>query len=489
MSHSFVTRTSIIAALVATRWTFAAEVPVGSAADVEKALTSAKPGDVLVMNDGEWKDQVINVAAKGTKDQPITLRAKTPGKVKLLGDSRIVLAGDHCVVSGVFFGESTSTEPAVAFAGNDNRFTDSAIVAQDRGGKWIHFQKGQRNRLDHCYFEGHKPADVTLQVEIDEQTPNEARIDHNHFGPRPPLGKNGGETIRIGYSWAQNRVAKTLVEHNLFDRCDGEVEIISSKATDATMRYNTFRDCEGTITLRHGGRCTVDGNFFFGRADGKSGGIRVIGAGHTIINNYFENVGPTAGGVIALTTGMREPKPTEYQHVNGALIAFNTIVNSGLPYVRLDSGYRPDRQQDVLPKDVIVANNLLVAGPSAAKGETQTFVQGQEGPGFKWVGNIGFGAEAGKTGSAANGVKLADAKLQKGEDAVLRPAGDSPVRDAAAGDFATIKTDIDGQARAGKKDVGADEVSDEKKANRPLAPGDVGPSWMKSPRDAAGGAE
>jgi poly(beta-D-mannuronate) lyase len=413
----------------------------------------------------------------------------SPGKVKLLGNSGIVLAGDHCVVSGVFFGESTSTEPALAFTGNDNRFTDAAIVAQDRGGKWIHFQKGQRNRLDHCYIEGHKPADVTLQVEIDEQTPNEARIDHNHFGPRPPLGKNGGETIRVGYSGQQSRVSKTLIEHNLFDRCDGEVEIISSKCTGSTYRYNTFRDCEGTITLRHGGHCTVDGNFFFGRADGKSGGIRVIGAGHTIINNYFENVGPTAGGVIALTTGMREPKPTEYQHVNGALIAFNTIVNSGLPYVRLDSGYRPDRLQDVLPNDIVVANNLFLASPSAAKGEAQTFVQGQEGPGFKWVGNVAFGAEVGKAGSAANGLKLVDAKLQKGDDGVYRAAADSPVRDAAEGDFTKIEKDVDGQPRAGKKDVGADEISEEKKANKPLTAGDVGPSWMKPPRGAAGGAE
>jgi len=183
-----------------------AERAVGSAADIEKAMADVKPGDVLVMNDGEWKDQRIKLTASGTKDQPITLRAKTPGKAKLVGDSGIVFAGDHCVVSGVLFGESASTESAVAFVGSDNRFTDSAIVAPDRGGKWVHFQKGQRNRIDHCYLEGHKPQDVTLQVEIDEKTPNEARIDHNHFGPRPPLGKNGGETIRVGYSGQQDRV-------------------------------------------------------------------------------------------------------------------------------------------------------------------------------------------------------------------------------------------------------------------------------------------
>lgn len=485
MSHRFHC-VALIAAFVASSSAYGVERAVGSVAEIEVALKDAKPGDVLILNGGEWKDTVINVAARGTKDQPITLRAKTPGQVKLLGNSSIVLAGDHCVVSGVFFGESTGEDAAVAFTGNDNRFTDSAIVSQDRGGKWVHFQKGQRNRMDHCYLEGHKREEPTLQVEIEEDRPNDARIDHNHFGPRPPLGANGGETMRIGYSWAQNRVAKTLVERNLFDRCDGEIEIISSKSTDSVIRHNTFRDCEGTITLRHGGRNTVDGNFFFGKPNGKSGGVRVIGAAHTIVNNYFENVGPSAGGVIALTAAMREPKPVDYQHVNGALVAFNTIVNCGLPYVRLDAGYSPERTRDVLPKDVVVANNLFVVGKTDAKNDKEMkgpqLVSGREGTEFTWQGNIAHGADVGDAGSAAAGIKLIDPKLGPGEDKVMRPTKDSPVRGAAEGDFAKVEHDIDLQPRGAKKDVGADQVSDEKASNKPLNAEDVGPSWMKGPR-------
>ncbi|MGB7159453.1 MAG: chondroitinase-B domain-containing protein [Tepidisphaeraceae bacterium] len=473
---------AVIAAFVPSPLARADEIGVSSAAEIQKAIAAAKPGDVIVLTDGEYKDLVIKFSAKGTKAEPIELRAQTPGGAKLLGNSSILFEGDHLVASGLFFGESTSTEPAVAFVGNDNRFTNSAIVAPDRGGKWIHFQKGQRNRLDHCYIEGHKPKEPTLQVELDETIPNEARIDHNHFGPRPPLGANGGETMRIGYSFQQNRVSKTVVEHNLFDRCDGEVEIISSKSTDSVFRYNTFRHCEGTLTLRHGGRATVDGNFFLGAPHGKSGGIRVIGAGHVIVNNYLENCAPTAGGVIALTSAMREPKPVDYQHVNGALVAFNTIVNCGLPYVRTDAGYAPDRTRDVLPKDVIVANNVFLAGGSSpAKSEGKALVEGREGTGFKWLGNIAHGAEVGSE-SAAKGIKVIDPKLSPGEDKVARPAKDSPVRGAAEGDFPNVKGDLDAQPRDGKKDVGADQVSDAKAGNRPLQPEDVGPTWMKAPR-------
>lgn len=446
---------SSIALFVATSVACADEIGVSTTADIESALRDAKPGDVLVLADGEYTDLVIRMTAKGTKNDPVELRAQSPGGVKLLGNSGVRFEGDFLVVSGLFFGESASTEPVVAFIGSDNRFTDSAIVAQDRGGKWVHFQKGQRNRMDHCYLTGHKPQDVTVQVEIDERIPNEARIDHNHFGPRPPLGKNGGETIRVGYSGQQNRVSKTLIEHNLFDRCDGEIEIISSKCTDSTYRYNTFRNCDGTLTLRHGGRCTVDGNFFLGRPDGKSGGVRVIGAGHTITNNYFENVGPTAGGVIALTSGMREPKPTDYQHVAGAVVAFNTIVNSGLPYIRTDAGFDPDRTRDVLPKDVVVANNLFVA-ESAGK----PFVEGQEGSGYAWAGNFASSATIGGSETAAKGFRVVEPKLSRAADGVMRPAKDSPVRGASRREVSGVERDVDGQSRPAAKDVGADQVSD-----------------------------
>jgi len=58
------------------------------------------------------------------------------------------------------------------------------------------------------------------------------------------------------------RNSRAVVESNLFDRCDGELEIISSKSCENVYRHNTFLDCAGMLTLRHGNRCTVEGNFF-----------------------------------------------------------------------------------------------------------------------------------------------------------------------------------------------------------------------------------
>lgn len=452
----------------------AAELQVHSAAEIHRALKRAQPGDVLVMADGAWDDQAIKFTGQGTKDKPITLRAQTPGKVQLRGRSRITVDGQYLVISGLWFGDASSTDDIVSITGTENRFTDSAIVAPMRGGKWVHFRGGQRNRMDHCYLAGHAPQDVTVQVQVDRQTPNHHRIDHNHFGPRPPLGKNGGETIRIGYSSQSLWNSRTIVEHNLFDRCDGELEIISSKSCENVYRYNTFRDCAGTLTLRHGDRCIVDGNYFLGLHGGKrSGGVRVIGRQHTIINNYFENLQPLAGGVVTLTAGVPDSPLAGYWQVQGGLVAHNTFANVDLPAVQLDGGYDRDANRVLLAENVVLANNLMWSGDGDAA--SATWVAGRAGRGFQATGNVGFGAEPGET--VADAFRQLDPQMIRTGDGVWQPSVGSPLRGAAL-PVTAVEQDIHGQPRPPQHvDVGCDQASDEPVINVPLTVDAVGPRW------------
>ena len=87
-----------------------------------------------------------------------------------------------------------------------------------------------------------------MQVEV-EGKHNFHRIDHNHFGYRPPLNRNGGETIRVGYSHQSMTNSGTPVERNLFDRCDGEIEIISSKLCENIRRFATRQSRIGLSTV------------------------------------------------------------------------------------------------------------------------------------------------------------------------------------------------------------------------------------------------
>src|SRR5262245_61975858 len=86
---------TILVVLTASVSMHAAEIRVSSAADIERASNETKAGDVLVLKDGTWRDQIIAIHAKGRADKPITLRAETAGKVVLTGKSALVIDGEH----------------------------------------------------------------------------------------------------------------------------------------------------------------------------------------------------------------------------------------------------------------------------------------------------------------------------------------------------------------------------------------------------------
>ncbi len=129
--------------------------------------------------------------------------------------------------------------------------------------KWV-VMYGKHNRFDHSHLVGKSNAGVTMAVRLNskESIENHHRIDHNYFGPRPVLGSNGGETLRIGTSHHSLNDSFTIIENNYFDRCNGEVEIISNKSGSNAIRNNTFFESRGTLTLRHGNGNVVENNVF-----------------------------------------------------------------------------------------------------------------------------------------------------------------------------------------------------------------------------------
>jgi len=90
----------------------------------------------------------------------------------------------------------------------------------------------------------------------------------------------------------------------------------------------SFLECKGMLTLRHGNGCTVDGNYFFGNGVSESGGVRIIGENHKVYNNYFENLrGTNYRAALCMVRGKENSALSEYYQVKNALVAFNTMVN------------------------------------------------------------------------------------------------------------------------------------------------------------------
>ena len=465
----------------------AAEIRAADPDALARAITGARPGDTILMADGTWRDARVVFAAEGETGRPVTLRAATPGKVVLSGGSRLQIGGHDLVVEGLLFRDGGVTSGnVIEFRRSASelatrcRVTQCAIVGYSppdikADSKWVSIY-GRSNRVDHCYFAGKTNAGTTLIVWVDDQ-PNQHTIDYNHFGPRPRLGANGGETIRVGDSKTSMNVSGTLVENNLFEKCDGEIEVISNKSCENTYRYNTFMNCSATLCLRHGNRCLVEGNFFLGNQTRGSGGVRVIGEGHRVVNNYFSGLeGDESRSAIALTSGVENSPLNGYFPVNDAVIAFNTLVANKS---NLAIGVAEGKKNIVPPQDCVVANNIVVGRKGPLVHEFMPATR------LKWEGNLFFGAELGI--ATRPGVILADPRLAEGPDHLWRPTGTSPALRAAVGDFGLVRQDIDGQIREGKPDIGCDQRSGRAIVHRPLAPGAVGPSWRREGSSGAGG--
>lgn len=447
-----------------------------SASEVTAALSSAGPGDSIIMTDGVWSDEFIQFRDNGTPGNPITLRAQTPGGVTLNGTSRIEIGGDWLVVEGLRFegGALPASTHVVRFQSSSTKATNSVLrdcaiidynpLDRDTRYFWVSLY-GTNNTVENCRFENQDHSGVTVVVWGD--WPNNHTIRNNHFVDRPVGPENGWETIRIGTSDFVFDSSETLVESNLFQRTDGEIEIISNKTGNNVYRSNTFRECSATLTLRHGFSATVDGNFFFGEGASGSGGVRVIGPGHRISNNYFEGLLGRTGGIIALEAGELNGANSGYEPMTDVICAHNTFVDNADPAFALNRSFGGNRTE--APTDVLLVGNVI-----SQPGETVAIESNPTG--ITWDTNFAYASGLG-TASGSGVTLLGSDPLTIGADDLHRPSAGGPVADTVSPLQSFVSDDMEGQPRATPADAGADEISAAGVTRGPLNPEDVGPSW------------
>lgn len=346
----------------------AGEIKVTNADELNAAMGKVKPGDRIIMANGTWKDTAIIFAAHGTVKDSIFLEAETPGKVALTGKSSLEIGGKYLVVKGLWFKDgSTDKKYVVSFSAKktpatNSRFTNCAITnynppAKSDSNHWVELW-GKNNRVDHCTLYGKNNDGCTLVVWLkgEENIENNHRIDHNYFGERPPLGSNGGETIRIGTSHNSMCSSNTVVEYNTFEKCNGEVEIISNKSCNNIFRHNLFLESQGSMVLRHGNNCVVENNVFMGNNQPYTGGVRIINEGHVVRNNYFAGLtGADFRGSLVMMNGVPNSPLNRYNQVKDAKVQNNIFYNCS-PF-QLCAG--SDAERTLPPVNSVIENNIL----------------------------------------------------------------------------------------------------------------------------------
>ena len=335
----------------------------------EKAAKAVRPGDTIILANGVWRDFEIVLTGQGTTTKPITLMAQTPGGVIISGQSNLRIGGRHIIVSGLVFkdghsptGEVISCRRNKADLASDSRITNVVIDRFNQPDRaqsdyWVAMY-GKRNRFDHNSLIGKSNVGVTLAVRLDseESRENGHRIDSNYFGPRPSLGSNGGETIRIGTSTYSMFDSKTVIENNVFDRCDGEVEIVSVKSGANIVRGNLFLESRGSVVLRHGDGNVVERNVFLGKGKDHTGGVRVINRNQIVRGNYIEGSRGTGfASALTVMNGVPNSPVNRYVQVSNATIEQNTIVDSA----RISLAAGSDAERSAAPVDSVMASNLF----------------------------------------------------------------------------------------------------------------------------------
>lgn len=333
------------------------------------AVQNAVPGDVITLANGVWEDAEFVFEGIGTKDKPIRLTVEEKGKVILEGNSNLKLAGEYLIVEGLVFRNGyTPTNAVISFRKNKNeiannsRLTECVIDNYNNPERqvqdyWVTIY-GKNNRIDHNHIVGKKNLGVTMIVGLDTEASrtNHHKIDHNYFGPRPTFGNNGGETLRIGTSHYALENSNTLVASNYFDRCNGEHEIISNKACQNTFKYNTFFECTGTLTMRHGNETLVDGNVFIGNGKPSTGGVRVINETQTVINNYHIGLtGYRFRGAFVMMNGVPNSPPNRYVPVIDSKVNNNTFINCD--HIQLCAG--SDTERSTAPASSEISGNIF----------------------------------------------------------------------------------------------------------------------------------
>lgn len=376
--------------------------------ELKNAVSKAIPGDTIYLKNKEWKNAAIQLSGRGSAAKPIVVMPQSPGGVVFTGNSYIQLGAEYLTFSGFHFKNGyTPKREVISFRINNDQLANhcrvSNLVIEDysqpqrfKSDTWITLY-GKNNRIDHSTFVNKLNAGPVIIAELDDERSqrNQHSIDSNYFKGRQRFGSNGGETIRIGVSRYSLTASQTQIRYNFFERCNGEVEIVSIKSGENNVSFNTFLECEGGLVLRHGSGNLVSGNFFIGNNKPFTGGVRVINPKQTVVNNvFYELQGSNFRAPLAVLNGVPNSLINRYYQVKDAVIEKNTFINCS----NILFGAGKDAERTLGPENVSFKNNLILSknatfytdanqdkGILFADNGIGTDYPGQLEPGFKKV--------------------------------------------------------------------------------------------------------
>jgi len=349
----------------------------GSLSALQAAITAAPPGRELVLGDGDY---TMSGAIKISGKTDLVVRSNSVGGVTLKGTGGILI--DNCsrvTISGFDVLATWDWNPpdhlySIVIHGSDNvRVTRLKMHCAEPPGSYPYWvfvdsvgdgKRSEHVRIDHCEFYGKVEQGSYIVVEGDKgvakQVVQYCQIDHNLFRDVVGFDAQGNkETIRYGSSSiSSSNSGFSAIEDNLFERCDGEDEIVSIKCCELIVRRNTFRECVGALVLRHGSRSQARDNIFLGNNKPNTGGIRIFGDDHLVDGNFFGSLaGTSAKATTAIANGTVDVDGTSGANRVDRLVYSNNKIKDCEKGIQI--GWNNSGAYPLPVRNVIVSGNII----------------------------------------------------------------------------------------------------------------------------------
>ena len=452
---------------------------VNNTTELQNAVNNAQAGTVIELVDGTWVDVQLSINVNATEAQPCVIKAQNPGNVFFEGRSNISLGGSYIIFEGIIFQNASGLissndriEPVIEFRDSSNTdcvnchvrnimidsYNGTSIQEEDVF-KWIIIY-GEYNEVSYSSFVGKNGVGSIINDNHNNSTPDYTKIHHNYFADRIPVnndvnGLNDQDAIRIGVSTTSLSDSFTEVYDNFFNNWAGEVEIISNKSGSNKYYNNTFRDYQGTFTLRHGNNAEVFGNYFFGNNNTFSGGVRIIGEDHKVYNNYFEGLryrkpngaGSNTTGALNVMNGIENSELNQYYQVKNVQVINNTLVDCDLG-IRIGTSLSG---ATLAPENITIANNIILDSDINAF-QILTEATGNS----NYEGNITQNGSWDLTNGINSNQTVNSGLLVSGTEFYRLGTGSAAI-DAGVGSYSFLTKDILYGDRASNFDAGAEE--------------------------------
>ncbi|AFU99263.1 chondroitinase-B domain-containing protein [Simiduia agarivorans] len=326
---------------------------VSNKAELASAVGAAASGDVIGVQAGDYANMPELSIGDGVTVQAVA------GQAPIVSGTSCIVLGAGSVLDGMTFNDLSlssgsscaSTGPAsVYMEGSGAVLSNNTFNGQaDASGEYHYVSlKGFQSVIERNVFAAknaeQKGSAITIYVNNTPDNNEGHSIRYNLFKDFTlPSGdidnrNSSGYAIQLGRSTSSDgkEDGLTTIEYNLFSNVNVDRRLIKVQSSRNTIRYNTVVNSTGQIALEDGFGSTVDSNIIISAGDDKDdGGISFAPLGHTISNNYINNIRTTSSQRAALLvnsevlTGDGNGAVIADGSINKTLtISNNTVVNA-----------------------------------------------------------------------------------------------------------------------------------------------------------------